>query len=34
MFAESGNKYFAEHTKIRVSELIDGGYDVKTYKGE
>jgi superfamily II DNA or RNA helicase len=31
-FAEVGNKYFEQHTNIRIDELIKEGYDVKTYK--
>ena len=31
-FAELGDKYFNKHTKIRIDELIDEGYDVETYK--
>lgn len=32
MFGETGDKYFIKHTKIRVNELVDGGYDVESFK--
>ena len=31
-FAESGNKYFDNHTKIRIDELVNENYDVEIYK--